>query len=448
MLTDYLKIVRTFNRNILLYLTATAILGFAIDGGVYAVIFNLYLVRLGYGPEFIGQINSAGLTTFALTSLPAGALASRFPARPLMAIGLLLMIGGAFLLPLAEFIPGNSAPWLMLGFITVYFGLALYFVPAVPFIFDVTEPAERSPVFSAQTALLALAAFIGSLTGGFLPTIFAHGLDMGLDQPTPYRYTLIVAAVLMMPALLAIWRTNATRQEEDDEPGPALDPATVALPVEAKTPLQKRWRGIQASAFTLVLLLCIVRFFQVTSIGASVTFFNVYMDTGLGVETSTIGVVSAIARLIGVPAALITPLLVMRWGARSTVAFAGIAGVVSLLPLALSPLWGIVGAGYIGVIAFSAMRYPAFLGYSMEKVPRRWRGTLSGASETAGGLSFAFMALVGGYIIANQGFGTLFLLSAILTLFGTFLFWIWFMRPRTAETSPQPSPVSTPPEQS
>lgn len=439
MLTDYLGIIRTFNRNILLYLTATAILGFALDGGVYSVIFNLYLLRLGYGPEFIGQINSAGLTTFALASLPAGALAGRFPARIVMTLGLALMVAGAIFLPLAELLaPANPRPFLLGGFVGVYLGLAFYFVPAVPFIFDVTQPRERSPVFSAQTALLALSAFVGSLIGGFLPTTFAAGLGISLDQATPYRYTLLVAGVMMIPALYAIWQTKVAPAADNDDNTATLPP--VALPIEATTPLQRRWRGIQASAVTLVILLSVVRFFQVTSVGAAATFFNVYMDTELGVATSTIGVVAAVARLVGVPAALLTPLLIMRWGARSTVAFAGVASVVSLMPLAFSPVWGIAGLGYVGIIAFSSMRYPAFLDYSMQKVPAKWRGTLSGAGETAGGLSFATMALLGGYIIANQGFGALFLFSAAFTLFGTFLFWIWFMRPR--EDPPNPAPTT------
>ena len=50
---------------------------------------------------------------------------------------------------------------------------------------------------------------------------------------------------------------------------------------------------------------------------------------------------------------------------------------------------GIGGVGLCGVVVFSAMRYPAYLTYSMEMVPPNWRGVLSGSGEMAGGLSFA-----------------------------------------------------------
>ncbi|HSH79365.1 MAG TPA: hypothetical protein VLA19_12650 [Herpetosiphonaceae bacterium] len=54
------------------YYLAVSLLGFAVDGGVYAVLLNLFLARLGYGPEVIGLVNAAGMVVFALASLPAG----------------------------------------------------------------------------------------------------------------------------------------------------------------------------------------------------------------------------------------------------------------------------------------------------------------------------------------------------------------------------------------
>jgi predicted MFS family arabinose efflux permease len=188
--------------------------------------------------------------------------------------------------------------------------------------------------------------------------------------------------------------------------------------------------GAQAGVILTLVLLSTVRFFQVGGIGSASTFFNVYMDTELNIATGQIGVVAAVARLMGVPAALITPLLVARWGAPRTVVGASAMTALSMLPLALLPYWGAAGLGYVGVTALSSMRYPAFLVYSMELVPAHWRGTLAGAGEMSGGLSFALMALVGGYMIEAQGFTALFMTGAVLATVGTLLFYVWFMLPR------------------
>jgi predicted MFS family arabinose efflux permease len=285
-------------------------------------------------------------------------------------------------------------------------------------VMDIAGPEERTHAFSVQTALLALAAFSGALIGGFLPRIFAGVMGMTLQQPGPYRLPLIFAAALMAPAVWAILSIRHTPASED------------AGPVSAGTRPASRRGAAESSLIVTLVLLSVVRFFQVGGIGSASTFFNVYMDTELSVATGQIGVLAAVARLMGVPAALLTPVLVARWGAPRSVLGASLLTAISMVPLALIPHWGAAGLGYVGVTALSSIRYPAFLLYSMELVPPNWRGTLAGAGEMAGGLSFALMAFVGGYMIEAQGFTALFLTGAVLATVGTLLFYLWFMLPR------------------
>ena len=68
----YVRAVRGFNRDVRLYLAATALLGFAVFGGIYPVLFNIHLLRLGNGTEFIGWANSIVMLTFAMASPIAG----------------------------------------------------------------------------------------------------------------------------------------------------------------------------------------------------------------------------------------------------------------------------------------------------------------------------------------------------------------------------------------
>jgi MFS family permease len=422
---SYWNTLRQFNRNVLLYLLATALIGFAVDGGVYSVLFNLYLLRLGYGAEFIGQVNAVGLLAFALGSLPAGALGGRYGSRPVLLWGLGMTIAGVWLVPLSEVIsPGYIAPLLIFSYITLFLGLALYFVNAVPFVMDITTLSERSHAFSLQSALLALAAFTGSMLGGFLPGWFGQLLHTGQEHPEPYRLPLLFAAVVVTPALWAILRTDRVTDQELPEERPVVAAPT---PGVVSFRPKRRWWQVERRAFGLLMQLATVRFFQVGGMAVAGTFFNVYMDQTLQVETSTIGTIAAIARLIAVPAALLTPVLVLRWGAPRTVVLASTVTLLSMLPLALVPVWGVAGAGMIGVVAASSMRYPAFLAYSMELAPRAWRAAMSGAGETAGGLAFAMMAWLGGIMIAKLGFAPLFLTGAAVTLVGTALFWLWFV---------------------
>lgn len=407
------------SRNVRIYLLATALVGFTLDGGVFSVLFNLFLLRLDYGPEFIGQVNSAGLLAFALSSLPAGALGARLGNRRMMLVGLAMMVGGGALVPLAPLLGASvTGPLLIAAYMTLFIGLALYFVNSVPFVMDISSVGERSHAFSMQTALLALAAFCGALIGGNLPQLFAWLLRVPNHAPVIYGGGLLLAALLMAPSIWAIARLPQPTHEADEgeEAEPAPRPG-------------HRWRWDNPVVITL-LLLSVVRFFQVSGIATANTFFNVYMDSALQVPTGLIGLVAALGRLLGVPAALLTPMLMARWGAPRTVMLASTVSAVSMVVLATAPHWLGAGAGYIGVAAFASMRYPAFMLYSMTLVPARWRGTLAGAGETAGGLCFAGMALIGGFLIGAQGFLSLFLVGGALTLVGTVLFLLWFVLPQ------------------
>ncbi len=416
MIASYFGTLRTLNRNVLLYLGASALVGFSIDGGIYSVLFNLFLVRLDYGPEFIGQINSAGMVAFALASLPAGAMGNLVGLRRSLVIGLLMALVGGLALPLATlFGPQWTPTILMAGFVVIYIGIAVYFVNAVPFVAGISSRGERNTAFAMQTALISLSGFLGALVGGFLPRLFSWLLAVPQNEPDPYRYPLFAASVMLVPALgflLAIRRPAAATPEAESEP--------------SRAPSGRVEMGILVT----VLLLSTVRMFQVSGVAAASTFFNLYMDTALQVPTTHIGIISGSARLIGFFLAMVTPIVVQRWGAPRAVMVSSTISALGLVPLALIPLWPAAGLGYMGVMSMTSMRFPAYMLFCMDVTPARWRGMLAGLGETFGGISFAVVALVGGYIIEQQGFPALFLLGCGLALVGNLLFYLWFMPPR------------------
>ncbi len=428
----YLTTLRALHRNVWIYFVATALLGFSIDGGIYAVVFNLYLLRLNFGPEFIGVINSAGQLLFALASLPAGAIGDRVGYRKMMITGMALIVIGAFLLPLAQGIaPQAPGGWLIAGYSIMMLGLAVYFVNAAPFLMEMTATQERGSVFALQTGLLALAAVGGSLIGGYLPRLYAYAQGIPQNQPDPYRFPLFISATLMLFALGALLMTR--RVDAPVAPEPTIPLEAEGLPVEAQaatTPREAipRARVAAQSVGALIVAFSVIRFLQVTGIGAAGTFYNVYFDTVLHVPTAHIGLISAAARLASVPAALVIPLLVARWNAPRVVVLACVATAISLLPMIFSQQWGWAGLGYVGAVVFSAMRFPAYIAYTLELVPPNWRGRLSGSGEMAGGLSFSLIALAGGFIIVARGYNALFWLGIVLTLAGALLFALYARR--------------------
>lgn len=417
---------RSFGRNARLFLVTLGLATLIIDG-VYAVVFNLYLLRLGYDAAFVGQINSAGLLTFAVASLPAGELGKRWGSRRAMIAGLFVVLAGSLALPFAGvFLPEWQSGWLMTAYVVMFLGYAIFFVNGVPFLMGATTPEQRNHAFAAQTAIFSIAAFFGGIMGGTLPALFARLSGTTTADPTPYRVPLVVAALLLIPGIVAAART--TQDLPPRRPRSRIN-------------LLKRLGTFDRRYLELLAVISVVRILQVGGMASANTFFNVYMDQSLHVPTAQIGAIAALARIVSVPAALSVAVLATRWGQRNLVIMSGVATVISLLPLALLPFWGAAAAGFIGVTAAASIRYPAFLVYSMEMVTEEQRPTMSGLSEMTAGVAFSSMALIGGYVITNVGYAAHFLLGAVAVTLGTIVFAVYFRKPRGVMVR-QPVPMA------
>jgi MFS family permease len=155
------------------------------------------------------------------------------------------------------------------------------------------------------------------------------------------------------------------------------------------------------------------------------TFFNVYLDSALGLPTAQIGFIAATARLVAVPVALLGPSLSRRIGFGATVVFASTCAGLSMLPIAFGGSAAVAGLGFVGVMSFTSMRYPAFYVYLMDRTPERLRAIMTGANEMAAGLGFAAISLVAGYVIVQVGYPAAFAMGAGITLLGTLIFGIY-----------------------
>lgn len=433
MLTSYLRTLRGFNADIRRYLLAISLIGFTVDGGMIAVVFNLYLLRLGYGPDAVGAVNSVGLIAFAINSMVAGALGQRWGNRRAMMLGLGIMMLAYLLLPLVEFLPGAWwTPWLFGTSILANVGISTYFVNTAPYLMAVAQPQERTHAISIQSALIALAAFVGSLIGGALPALFSGMLHLSLDATEPYRYTLLLAALTINVGIFVL--LGAT-DEARHVPLPPRPRRTYASVFRVPRLRMEHLRTFTGSMAGLLVLIAIIRSLQVAGMGVTSTFFNVYLDQQLGTSTGQIGLVTGLARLVTVPVVLLIPLLAARWGNQSVAFWAGVLTPLCMLPLALVPDVGAAGLSYLGIMATGAIRYTAFMVFTMEMVKPHQRSLLSGISEMTAGVSFAIMSWWGGHLIVHQGFQTLFLVGAAGSVLGALVYWATF-GPRAKRSQP------------
>ncbi len=410
MFADYLEAFRHFDRNTRLILLTSVLIGLTIFGGIYSVLLNLYLLRLGYDTAFIGDVNAAGALAFVVCSLPAGALGRKWGNRPMLVAGLGLAVLGHGLLPLGEYFTATQQRYWLLGSMTLgSAGTNMYFVNVFPFLMAATRPQQRNHVFSLQMAISPLAAFAGSLIGGFLPGLYAALLDTNLDQPAAYRYPLLLAAVFLAAALILVARTR---------------PIKTTIASESTAPQSTTRRG--RPPYKLFIVMGAVTFFQTSGEGVARTFFNVYLDDALGLSTALIGTLSAGGQLLAVGAALAAPLLARYWDRRHIILGGSLGMSLCLIPLALASHWIVAGLGFMGLIAMGAGRRPIYIVFQQESVSPDWRITMSSAVSMSYGLSLTLISYKGGRLIAAWGYDALFLGAALVTLVGTLIFWLYF----------------------
>ena len=411
------KQVTGLPRNMKLFLLNVLAYGAVVEG-IMSVLLNLYLLRLGYDTTFIGTINSIGTLVFALVSLPIGAV-QRFSSRQMMQLGQILSLVGLLSIPCALYVDQGQAIFLIIGRIVAMIGLSTYFVHQVPLAMDITRPAWHARALSLTMASFSMAAFLGSWIGGMLPGFFGNLLTVPLSDPRPYQLTMFAAALVVIPAMVAI-RLLPARPVHEDTPAESSAP----------TNLPTGWKPLAG----LLAIILIVRALQSGGIGVVMTFTNVYLDEALQVPTIRIGLITGFGRLLGVPMSLTVPWLVNRFGNFKLVHFSLGLIVLLILPLALLPIWPVAALAVIGISSMGSIRYLSFIGFTLALVSDKQRSLISGVNEMAIGAGFAISSFVGGYLIAWLGYRELFLFGAAVTLLGTLTFGLVFWR-RAAESA-------------
>jgi hypothetical protein len=235
---------------------------------------------------------------------------------------------------------------------------------------------------------------VGSLIGGVLPGLLTGRLGFSLDQPDPYRLALWLGPILAAGAVVVM---------AGAEPGHVARHETHQIS-PARVPL------------ALLLFFGLVAFLGAIGEGAVRTFFNIYLDAGLGISPAAIGSIMGLAQLLPIGAALAVPLLVARWGTGYTVV-AGLLGVsLFLVPLAAIPLVWVAAAGYLGVIALVTMGGTARDMFGQELVRPRWRTTSQSVAMIGLALGWSLASIGGGALIKASGFGALYFAGSLAAL--------------------------------
>src|SRR5947209_11186894 len=223
---EYIRQFGRFQRNARLYILSYALSG--VTTGIFFVLYNLYLVSLGYRADFVGAVLFVGTIGAGLAIFPAGLCVDRFSSKwILIASNALIALCGV-----GTILFRQPIPLLISGFIAGI-GTAFTLVINAPFLTRNSTPVERPHLFSFVISISLITTVIGEVVGGALPAAFR--LNSWLMAPLPpgfawllasqadprsYQLALLFAGLIAGPLRPDRWR----RQYPDrpDFPGRAL----------------------------------------------------------------------------------------------------------------------------------------------------------------------------------------------------------------------------------
>jgi len=160
---------------------------------VYVLLYNLYLVDLGFREDFIGQVSSAQTAGSVAGVLPAAVLARRYGLNRLL-FGCFAGIGA---ISVIRALLTGASPLLVFAFFSGA-AFSLFAVALAPSIAQLTSEKARSMGFSISTASSIALGILGGWLGGHLPGW------MGGKRPAMLAGCALVALALWPVARLKI----------------------------------------------------------------------------------------------------------------------------------------------------------------------------------------------------------------------------------------------------
>lgn len=398
-----LSYVRSFGLGIWLYLTAWFILQFSF-AGIYSVLINLFLKRLGYSIEFMGLVNAASAIGLALFAIPAGGFGARWGYRRMILTGL---IGGAiftFLLPLSPYFgPSLAKIFIVASYGMFAVSMTLIAVNGIPFLASSATDESRVHVFSAYAAIAPLAGFFGSIVGGFLPKVISDLTGISLEKADPYGISMWIVPLFMV--IFAVLFPIVIKEKQSTGNAPSADSN------KEKAPLY------------LFITFFIFTIFRIATFWAIFVYFSIYLDTVFKVPVALIGILTAIGRLIPAAIALFTPALAKRTGKFNLIILVSITSTIMVLPLGFINSVAAAAFTLIVISGLNAIDASIFATFQQEVTPEKWRPLMAGFCFSAEAVSFTMVAYAGGYIIKSLGYQPFFLSTAAFTFTSAFIFW-------------------------
>lgn len=416
----YIERVRSFSPNARKYLVSIILLGASM--GVYRLLFNFYVLSLGYDEALLGSLITTSSITSLVAALPMGYLADILGRKRSIIIG--NTITGLSILSMVSF---PSIPMFIVMNVFLGASQSLSAVTMGPFLMENSGEKERTYLFSFSSGLRMTATSIGNWIGGYLPAWFGAWLGVSAISSRAYAGSLIVIGIGVFVSLIPNFLLKNKRLPTSER--------SVFAPISFMVKNPK-------TLGKLILPMLI------TSIGAGLImpFMNIFFRNVHNQSDASIGIMFAWGSLAMAIGILLAPALAERFGKIQVVVITQALSIPFLILLGFAP-FELSAAAYYFRLALMNMSSPVYQTFVMEQVDPKSRAMVASLNSMARHFGWAFSPTISGYIQVRWGFGPAFLSTIGLYLIAIIMYYFFFWKNRVRLVPPhedKKKPGSTP----
>jgi MFS family permease len=401
---NYIEPIRSFNRPARLFMWMIIIDGVIISA--WWLFFNFFILESGHSRDFLGLANSMPAIAGLLLGIPIGRLSDRIGRKPAILLG----IGGATITMLVQLTTRQPLVLLAAAFLTGVFNM-LFIVSQAPLMVKLSDPQNRTLLFSLNYGLSTISGAVGNLFAGQLPALFGNILHVQATSATAYQAVLVTAVLLGTTAMLPIWLMH---EPETRQTAPELASAGAG-----------RSSGLVRTTVKMAAPNVLIGF------GAAILipYMNVFFKDQFAISDKLLGTMFSLSSLMIGVGSLIGPRLALRLGGKvRAVALTQFSSLVFLMVIGFSPLYWLAAIGFLMRTMLMNMAQPLYSAFCMEQVPERDQGVVNSVLNMSWQVGWSVGPYISGLVQENYGFTPLFLVTGGLYLVAILTLWMFFQK--------------------
>ncbi|MHB8646252.1 MAG: MFS transporter [Thermomicrobiales bacterium] len=410
----YTRTVRAFSHDMRLYILFTLI-GY-LNIGVFQVLYNLYLNRIGLREDFIGTFTAVNTIAIAGAALAIGPIINRHGPWIVVVFGFVIFCLTSVGLTLSS----NTLVLLIFAGLQGI-GTSFFSSPTMLIVLERTTHETRQHASAIVYSAQALSGTLGNLGGGLLPKLIVLVFPaLTTGSVGSYRATLMVGVAVAGLALIPLLRMRPMAGEPHGE----------MAGVRRQTPIEaKKQPGTRRADFFIFI---IAGGLLAIASGAVIPFYNVYLKR-LGASTQVVGYIFAVAALIAAVVGLTGPIVSAKFGALRTVGILRISPLPLFVAMIFVPHLALAIPAHALRVTSINMSWPIDSTFIADLLPARQRAYVFSIRSVLWNAGWAVTSIIAGRVIrATDSYAAVFLIYAVFLVLSVAVFQVYFQR-RLAE---------------